>query len=145
MPAYGQPAPKKKSTGKIIAIVAAVLIALCCCGGAVAFYVSDGFNSVRKGVEQGVRDAAPAEAKVGDCVKKVADSAVTTTDTNLTVVDCTSADASGKVLGIVSGISKAKFTADDIEMTCAAYPTVEQAYWEGAPSSGKVWCVGPVK
>lgn len=147
-PPYGQyqpqsppPPPKKSNTGKMIALVAAVVILLCCCAPAVAVVVfrPASVSEFFKGVSDGIAADQPTEAKVGDCVKKVAEGA----KAKLTVVDCSSSDAAGRVFGIVSGVSEARFNADDIEETCMAYPEVKQAYWEGRTSAtGKVWCIG---
>jgi hypothetical protein len=137
------PPPKKSGAGKIIAIVAVVLV-LCCCGGIGAGIATGFFDGFGDGFREGLESAAPAEAKVGDCVKQVADSEEFTSDATLDVVDCSAADADGRVLGIVTGISEQTFKDQEVDVTCSAYPKVEQAYWEGLSSSGKVWCVGPI-
>ncbi|WP_144121881.1 LppU/SCO3897 family protein [Catellatospora sichuanensis] len=80
-----------------------------------------------------------AIAKVGDCVNdfKVVDDAK--------VVDCTSADAANKVVGVIDGVSESDFTAKQ-QTLCAAYPTWEQIVWIGKKGgSGDSWCLEPIK
>jgi hypothetical protein len=148
MPAqYGPPAPKKSNTGKIIGILALLLV-LCCCGGIGVAWATGGLDSFKEGFqegfEEGLNGGATTTAKVGDCVKQVTEKTETDPNATLDVVACTDSAASGKVLGILSGISKTTFDLENVEKTCAAYPTVEQAYWEGRTTTGKVWCIGPI-
>ncbi|MEU8077613.1 hypothetical protein AB0B31_19425 [Catellatospora citrea] len=80
-----------------------------------------------------------AIAKVGDCVNafdKVDDAKV---------VDCASADASNKVVGVIDGVSESDFDAKQ-QTLCEAYPTWEQIVWIGKKGgTGDSWCLEPIK
>jgi hypothetical protein len=85
-------------------------------------------------------------AKVGDCMPaKVADAQMTSLD-GVSKVDCTSAEAAFKVLGIVNGKTSAEFDADKQGTMCAPWPTWENALWSGEKDkAGDVFCLEPVK
>ena len=85
-------------------------------------------------------------AKVGDCMPaKVAASSVTSLD-GVEKVDCTSAEAAFKVVGIVNGKTGDEFDADKEGTMCAPFPSWENALWIGEKGkSGDVFCLEPVK
>ncbi|MGC4941714.1 LppU/SCO3897 family protein [Kribbella sp. DT2] len=71
-----------------------------------------------------------SEAEAGDCVQN----AGTTSDPDVKVVDCSSADAEFKVLGRVSS---------SVSSTCDLYPEATVTYTEKRGSTGYTLCLGP--
>lgn len=79
---------------------------------------------------------APETAKVGDCLSGQAADEIKT-------IDCTDAAAAHKIVGKVEDKTEAEFKSD--EQICSAYPTTENAYWEGTKGGkGYVLCLEPV-
>lgn len=82
----------------------------------------------------------PSTANVGDCVSG---SVANANETK--VVECTSAEATGKVVGKVDGKTEAEFNTQTEEI-CKPYPTAETAFWSGKSGrKGYVLCLEPVK
>ncbi|GAB4049348.1 LppU/SCO3897 family protein [Catellatospora paridis] len=80
-----------------------------------------------------------AIAKVGDCVNNF------TVVDDAKVVDCASADAANKVVGVIDGVSESDFDAKQ-QTLCEAYPTWEQIVWIGKKGgNGDSWCLEPIK
>jgi hypothetical protein len=122
-------APKRtgRTVGIIIGVV--VLLGVLCVGGLVAANVL-GKNS-------------PANAKVGDCL--AGDSMNSTTAqkvNNVKIVDCTSADAKYKVVGLVGNKTETDFESD--QNICQAFPTAQFGLWQGnSGEAGSVLCLEP--
>ncbi|OLE28103.1 MAG: hypothetical protein AUG44_08355 [Actinobacteria bacterium 13_1_20CM_3_71_11] len=136
-PPYGVPGqpppPKKSSAGKVIGIlvgVAVLLIALC--GGAAYFIINKSKTDT-------------VNAKVGDCIQSDALTSTTAKEVkNTKIVACDSANATYKVVGVVSNKTEIQFNIDD--EICKAYPTAESALWQGERNkSGSVLCLAPNK
>ncbi|GIF98512.1 LppU/SCO3897 family protein [Catellatospora citrea] len=78
-------------------------------------------------------------AKAGDCVNDFANV------DDAKVVDCASADAKNKVVGVIESVSEADFDAKQ-QTLCEAFPTWEQIVWVGKKGgSGDSWCLEPLK
>jgi hypothetical protein len=61
-------------------------------------------------------------------------------------VDCTSAEANQKVVGIVSGKKREEATPEAATEMCAPYTTAESYVWIGeVGKAGSVFCLEPVK
>lgn len=138
-PPYGapgqQPPPpaKKSSAGKVVGIlvgVAVLLIALC---GGLGYFI---YNKSKTDT---------VNAKVNDCIKSDALTSTTAKEVkNTKIVPCDSADATYKVVGIVSNKTEIQFNIDD--EICKAYPTAESALWQGERGkAGSVLCLAPNK
>ncbi|WP_213452846.1 LppU/SCO3897 family protein [Rhizomonospora bruguierae] len=81
----------------------------------------------------------PSTASVGDCV-----SGSEKDPNNIKVADCTSADATGKVVGKVDGKTESDFNAN-YEAICEPFPSAETAFWSGKSGrKGYVLCLEPV-
>jgi hypothetical protein len=134
---YVAPAPPRRKTGKTIAIVIAAVLLLCCCGGGAVLavkpdVVSGFFKDIVEAVESNV-----ANAKVGDCVNTF------TAVEDARVVDCTSAEAANRVVGVLADKTETEFNADS---ACNAYPTTEYVIWIGRKGGrGNVWCLEQIK
>jgi hypothetical protein len=130
---YAPVPPPKKKTGRVVGIIvgAVVLLLILCVGGAVLV-----FNNAK-------HDAA--NAKVGNCLEgEKLDSTTAKQVNNIKIVDCNSATANYKVVGVVSGKTEAEFDAND--QICKDYPTAESALWQGTQGeSGSVLCLEPIK
>jgi hypothetical protein len=85
-------------------------------------------------------------AKVGDCMPASVMNSATTSVEGVDKVDCTSAEADQKVLGIVGGKKESEVTAETAAEFCAPYPTAESFVWIGkSGEAGDVFCLAPVK
>jgi hypothetical protein len=130
-PQFTAPPKKKSSTGKIIALVVGgvVLLGILCVVGVVLFAV----NVYGDRVEN---------AKVGDCLPaSVLSPSTPLSDSNK--VDCASADAAHRVVGIVRNKTRTEF--DTEEAMCNVFATADNALWIGAEGkAGTVFCLEPV-
>jgi hypothetical protein len=136
-PYPGGPVPppaKKGGAGRIIGIIVGVVVVLllAVCGGAAWFT----FNKAK---------SDPANATVGDCLAgDTMDSTEAKEVNNIKKVECTSADAKYKVIGIVANKTEAQFNID--QDICKAYPSAASALWQGTKGqSGSVLCLEPIK
>lgn len=85
-------------------------------------------------------------AKVGDCMPASVMDNSTDTLNGENKVDCNSAEANQKVVGIVNSKTRAEFDADQEGTMCAAFPTAESVLWIGEQGkAGTVFCLEPVK
>jgi len=83
-------------------------------------------------------------AKVGDCLPSAATDNSSDDASTLRTVDCTSAEAETKVVGIVEGLNRAEFDAAD--NPCTQYATAESALWIGKTGrDGTTFCLEPVR
>jgi hypothetical protein len=89
------------------------------------------------------RQDAVVYPKVGDCVPE---SVLSTQPAagGLTVVDCASAQAHLRVLGIVDNKTKAQYDADSEGRMCEPFAGMEYLLWFGTDGAGKVACLGSV-
>lgn len=122
-------APKKKNIARsLILTVVGVVVAA-------ALYL--GVNALLN------RNSAE-NAKVGDCLPAAATDNSSDDASDLDKVDCSSAEAATKVVGIVNGLNRAEF--DAAENPCTAYSTAESALWIGKEGrDGTTFCLEPVK
>jgi hypothetical protein len=113
------PAPAKSKGKKIASIAGAVVVA----GGLAAFRLTGGFGA--------------GDPSVGDCVQMQG-------ETDFEVVDCTSADAEYKVVGIDQKEQTFVDSQNDPE-TCAKFPEWEVALWIGdtLTEPGTTYCAVP--
>ena len=133
-PPYEPPPQKAGGAGKIIGIVAGVLVVL------VAVCV------VLVLVVRNANKTNTLNAKVNDCIHTdhPLDSATAQQVKNAKIVKCDAADATYKVVGLVSNKTEADFTTDD--NICNPYPTAKTAMWQGADGkAGQVLCMAPAK
>ena len=83
-------------------------------------------------------------AKVGDCLPAAATDNSSDDASSLRTVECSSAEADTKVVGIVEGLNRAEFDAAD--NPCTQYATAESALWIGKSGrDGTTFCLEPVK
>jgi hypothetical protein len=113
------PAPAKSNVKKWGSIAGAVVVA----GGLAAFRLTGGFGA--------------GDPSVGDCVQMQG-------ETDFEVVDCTSADAEYKVVGIDEKEQTFADSQNDPE-TCAKFPEWEVALWIGdtITEPGTTYCAVP--
>jgi hypothetical protein len=126
------PVKKKASTGKIIGLVALVLVvvAVLCVGGLVLF----AFNKYGDRVEN---------AAVGDCLPaSIQDPGADIS--KIDKVECGSADAVAKIVGIVENRAVEDVQTD--ATLCTQFTTAKSRFWVGPPGKkGKVFCLEPIK
>jgi hypothetical protein len=117
--------PVKKSRGRLVAIIVTIVVVV----------LGVGITGVLLGVNRVQHSAL--NAKVGDCLANMADSANSTAK----IVGCDSAGAQFKVLGVVEGR-----TESSVDTTiCGPFIGSQSAYWEGvAGKTGKVLCLAQV-
>ncbi len=120
-PAFGQPAPRKSGALRWLAIAGGALVALVVVAVVVGVLVGGG-------------------PEVGDCVRQA---------DGLEVVDCGSADAEYRVVGIDeerADLTQADYLGDD--STCSQFDGITQQAWLGDLSdpsaTGTIYCLGGV-
>jgi hypothetical protein len=131
---YYPPAPPKKSRLGLIISIVAVVLAL---GVGGAFY----FANRKSGYPGGFFSPGVTDAKVGDCLPaSVADD---TSDISQTeTVDCTSADAKYRVVGVVDNQDEPSADSTVFETVCQPF-NATVGLWVG-PSNGtggKIYCL----
>jgi hypothetical protein len=134
-PPFVPPPVKKSNTGKIVAFVVGgvVLLGLLCVASVVLLAVNVGSGRVEN-------------AKVGDCMPASVMNEANTSVDGAKLVDCTSAEADQRVVGIVSGKKESEVTPEAAVDLCAPYPTAESFVWIGrSGKAGDVFCLEPVK
>jgi hypothetical protein len=123
--------PKRSNTGKIIGFVIGGVVLLLVIGCIAVAAI--GLRMLGQRVEN---------ASIGDCMPAaVLDSAAE--DQDLEKVDCGSAEAAYRVVGMVKDVTSEQF--DSSEDPCSSFATARAALWVGAEGrDGKVLCLEPV-
>ncbi len=117
------PQPEKKSGAKKWASLAGTVAVV---GAGAAYQLTGGF---------GIGDP-----KVDDCVQMKG-------DTDFTVVDCGSAEAEMKIVGIdEKELTRPDFETADVNDICASFPKTEYVLWIGdmVTEPGTIYCTEPV-